>query len=65
MTTFIRAYLACNRCGEMFRDETVPQDETIREALHEARKFGWVRRKVGGRWKDFCPECIPGQEAWS
>lgn len=23
----------------------------------EARRAGWVRRKNGEKWEDFCPEC--------
>jgi DNA-binding IclR family transcriptional regulator len=60
MTAFVRAFLRCDGCAEFFSSDTIPSEESLRQALRHARRCGWARRMVGGRWKDYCPECDPG-----
>ncbi len=42
---------ACNGCGKTIYSQDW-------DAIDEkARKAGWVRRKNGDSWEDYCPEC--------
>lgn len=57
MTAFMRAFLHCDGCGAFFRTDAVPPDFSIRDVRTYARRHGWVKRKVDGRWKDYCEDC--------
>ncbi len=54
MTVFVRAFLRCNGCHEMFDSSTVPSAATVTEARRDAKRAGWVSKR-GGR--DYCPGC--------
>lgn len=54
MTAFVRAFVFCDGCDAPFDSSTVPSAHTIREALRDAKRRGWVRRR-GGR--DLCEGC--------
>lgn len=57
MSAFLRAFVQCDGCGDFLRDETVPQDETLREALRAAKRYGWKRLRVDGLLLVLCPGC--------
>lgn len=57
MTAFVRAFLRCDGCGNFFRTDAVPQDGSVSEARRDARRHGWVKRMVDGRWFDYCEDC--------
>lgn len=40
----------CDGCGKTIYAEDMDIDSTLARA-------GWVRRKHGDKWEDFCPEC--------
>ena len=44
----------CDGCGKTIYAE----DMDIGSAM---RKAGWVRRKNGDKWEDFCPDCQRGE----
>lgn len=45
MKTETGARRICDRCGRIIDLDA------------EARRAGWIRRKNGDSWEDFCPEC--------
>lgn len=40
----------CDGCGKTLFSSADNMDET-------AQRAGWVRKKNGEEWEDFCPEC--------
>lgn len=40
----------CDGCGKTL----LSSDDNLDEA---AQRAGWVRKKNGEKWEDFCPEC--------
>lgn len=61
MTAYLRAFLSCNSCGDFFRSDTIPPDESIRKARKYARRHGWTRKRVDGEMWDVCGECTFGR----
>lgn len=45
-------YRICDSCGKHS-----PYAESHNEALEKAAAEGWLTRKNGDTWEDFCPEC--------
>lgn len=45
-------YMICDGCGRYS-----PYAKDHKTAIEEEIKAGWVRRKVGDKWEDYCPEC--------
>ncbi|MFE6931784.1 hypothetical protein ACFVDT_07105 [Streptomyces sp. NPDC057699] len=56
MSAFVRAFVFCDDCHEPMDSSTVPSARNISEALREAKKNGWTRKR-GGR--DLCGYCTP------
>lgn len=54
MTAFVRAFVVCDDCGAPMDNSTVPSARTIGEALRDAKRLGWVRKR--GR-RDLCEDC--------
>ncbi|MGW2213264.1 hypothetical protein [Streptomyces sp. NPDC001781] len=54
MTAFLRAFLACNGCHEVFDTSTIPSARNISEARRDAKRDGWVHKCDG---RDLCPGC--------
>lgn len=44
----------CDGCGKTIYAEDMDIDSAMRKA-------GWVRRKNGDKWEDFCPDCQRGE----
>lgn len=65
MSAFMRAFVQCDGCGDFLRDETVPQDETLLEALRTAKRYGWERPRVDGRFRILCPGCAHARQGGS
>ena len=42
----------CDGCGRYSQ-----KAEDLPAAIDKARNDGWIRRKVGDTWEDYCPEC--------
>lgn len=40
----------CDGCGKTLYTESMDIDSELKRA-------GWIRRKNGGQWEDYCPEC--------
>lgn len=47
-----RTSMICDGCGRYS-----PYAETHGEAVEKELKAGWIRRKSGDKWEDYCPEC--------
>lgn len=47
-----RTHMICDGCGRYS-----PYAETHAEAVEKELKAGWIRRKSGDKWEDYCPEC--------
>jgi hypothetical protein len=62
MTTFLRAFVFCDGCGQPWDNSTVPSARTASEGRREAKRDGWVRKRDG---RDFCPYCANHQPAAS
>ena len=45
-------YRICDRCGKHS-----PYAKDNNEAIEKAKEAGWIRRKVGDKFEDFCPNC--------
>ncbi|MEU6872412.1 hypothetical protein [Streptomyces sp. NPDC046751] len=59
MTTFLRAFVFCDGCGQPLDTSAVPAAASISQALHEAKRCGWVRKR--GR-RDLCQGCYEAQQ---
>lgn len=57
MTAFVRAFVFCDGCGQPLDNDTVPSARSISEALRDAKRCSWVRKR-GGR--DLCEGCAAG-----
>lgn len=44
----------CDGCGKTIYAEDMDIDSAMRKA-------GWVRRKNGSEWEDYCPDCQRGE----
>ncbi len=61
----LRRYAKQYRCGETLGRAIVDTEDIMDDAANsilellkeKARKAGWVRRKNGDSWEDYCPEC--------
>ena len=42
----------CDKCGKCS-----PMCDSSHAAVIKAQELGWIRRKVGNDWEDFCPDC--------
>ncbi|WP_405461545.1 hypothetical protein OG786_29150 [Streptomyces sp. NBC_00101] len=58
MTAFLRAFVVCDGCGQPLDTSTVPSAESISEALRDAKRNGWTRKR--GR-RDLCQGCDEAQ----
>jgi hypothetical protein len=54
VTAFVRAFVFCDDCGQPLDTDTVPAASSISEALRDAKRRGWVRKR--GRC-DLCGGC--------
>lgn len=45
-------YRICDGCGRHS-----PYADSHNEALEKAAAEGWITRRNGDNWEDFCPEC--------
>ena len=45
-------YRICDSCGKHS-----PYAKDNNEAIEKAKEAGWIRRKVGDKFEDFCPNC--------
>lgn len=52
MKTSIQKYRICDRCGCHS-----PYADSHNEALEKAAAAGWITRKNGNEFEDYCPTC--------
>lgn len=56
----------CDECCEVDSDglivEDLPIETAITATLHFDGEKGWVRKRMHGADKDFCPKCAPRSE---
>ena len=45
----------CDACGRIFW--TNYQGQSFPQHIRDAKENGWIHKKLGDRWKDFCPDC--------
>ena len=56
----------CDRCSNWCAEIAVIDGEKrARKARKEARQYGWIQIKAGGRLLDLCPDCAAEHEAQS
>lgn len=57
MTAFVRAFMRCDGCDEVYDTSTIPSARTLTEARRDAKRDGWVHKRDG---RDLCPICKEG-----
>lgn len=45
-------YVICDVCGKHS-----PYAKDHNSSIEEAKKAGWIRRRSGDKFEDFCPDC--------
>lgn len=50
--TATKTYRICDGCGRHS-----PYADSHNEALEKAAAEGWITRKNGSEWEDYCPDC--------
>ena len=58
--------LYCDYCGEEpDRDRFWPEEEAVEFKNNPVNRWGVVKEKTNGEWRDLCPECnTPEIKAW-
>ena len=54
MTAKIKNYLQCDNCDKRYGYDYY---QSVRELRQQARDIGWIRKKCGAVFYDYCRKC--------